>query len=89
MVHTATTYIPTIFFQVWEESEMWKQRKLEMEAEDKKSDRRTDKRRKENAPSQKSGEYVSGYWNKKLMELKEKDTSRSVEESAIGSWLTA
>ncbi|KAL5246495.1 hypothetical protein ACHWQZ_G018646 [Mnemiopsis leidyi] len=55
---------------------MWKQRKLEMEAEDKKTDRRTDKRRKENAPSQKSEEYVSGYWNKKLMELKEKDTSR-------------
>ena len=63
---------------------MWKQRKLEMEAEDKRSDKRSDKRRKENPPSQKGGEYVSGYWNKKLMELKEKDTSRYVVSFPLG-----
>ena len=57
---------------------MWKQRKLDAEAEGKHSEKRSDKRRKENPPSQKSGEHEPGYWNKKLMELKEKDTSRLV-----------
>ena len=58
---------------------MWKQRKLDAEAEGKHSEKRSDKRRKENPPSQKSGEHEPGYWNKKLMELKEKDTSRLVK----------
>ena len=57
---------------------MWKQRKMESERPSKQTDsgtdRGTDKRRKENAPAK--GEYVTGYWNKKLMELKEKDNSR-------------
>ena len=57
---------------------MWKQRKLEKgREEEEEGGRRPEKRKRDSPPSSKEqNNYVSGYWNKKLMEMKGGDKSK-------------
>ena len=54
---------------------MWKQRKLDKAREEEDRTRRIPEKRRRDSPPSKD-QYVTGYWNKKLMEMKESDKSK-------------